>query len=166
MSKIIQYYDLPENLIAERPFTAGALYVANDTGKMYFDSVDSNTRVDVANDVMPLGTEAARNALLAPIPGRLYCVLESGCIYLFIDGKWNRLGNRPQIHFENIHITAGASRTLYDERILASDTAVFVPDLSVADLEDRMNTEIYCENKSVVINANGDIDVLGSVIVN
>ena len=166
MAKIIQYYDLPEATIAKQPFTAGALYVANDTGKMYFDSVDSNSRVDVANDVMPIVTEAAREALLAPIPGRLYCVLESGCIYLFIDGRWNRLGNRPQIHFENVSCTVGATKTFYDERILASDTAIFVPDLSVADLFSDSYVNITCDNGSVTIDARDGYNLLGRIIVN
>lgn len=164
MSKIIQYYDLPDAKIAERPFNAGALYVANDTGKMYFDSVDANTRVDVANDVMPVATEAARTALLAPIPGRLYCVLESGCIYLYVDGAWNKLGNRPQIHFENIVITKGTSLVLEDSKILATDTAVFVPDLSVADLVTA--STCTCAAGKVTITVTANYDIPGRVIVN
>lgn len=164
MAKIIQYYDLPEALIAQQPFTAGALYVANDTGKMYFDSVDSNSRVDVANDVMPVATEAARTALLAPIPGRLYCVLESGCIYLYIDGDWAKLGNRPQIHFENVVVTKGVALVLTDNRILATDTAVFVPDLSVADLV--TTSTCTCAAGKVTINVTANYDIPGCVIVN
>lgn len=164
MAKIIQYYDLPEETIKSQPFTAGALYVANDTGKMYFDSVDANARVDVANDVMPVATEAAREALLAPIPGRLYCVLASGCIYLYVDGSWNKLGNRPQIHFENVVVSKGVALALTDDRILAGDTAVFVPDLSVADLVTA--STCTCAAGKVTVSVTANYDIPGRVIVN
>ena len=164
MANLVQYFDLPEAAIASQPFTAGALYVANDTGRIFFDSINVNARIDVANSILLITTESARSALLAPISGKLYCVLESGRMYLYADGTWYAFGTRPQIHFENIVVEKNTPLVLSDSRIIASDNAVFIPDLSVADLV--TGSSCTCAAGSVTVNITADYNIIGRVIVN
>lgn len=164
MLKLPQFYDLPEELIAQQPISPGALYIANDTGCMYFDSVDTGRRIDISKNIIILSTESDRNSIANPASGRLYCVLVSGCVYLYIDNKWYRLGNRPQLHFKNIIIQKNVQLEIEDDRILDGDVATFYPDLSVCDLV--ANSTCICTDGKLVVSVESNFDIPGHVIVN
>lgn len=81
---IVQFYQFTEDELNSKPFEEGALYVTNDTNRIYLDSVGGNARILISGDPIILSSEEERENLLAPIPNKLYVVLD-GNIYIYID---------------------------------------------------------------------------------
>ena len=161
---MIKYYDTTESALSSKAFEAEALYYCTDSGRIYVDSLRSQERVEAGNSIIILSTESSRSSLLAPIPNRLYCVLETGMLYIYSDSVWKSLGSRPQIHIKNVTVSNG-TLTREDARILASDTAVFIPDLSVEDLVTSCSAS--CQAGKVVVTLSPTTyDIMGEIIIN
>lgn len=164
---MIQFFDVAKSQLANKDFEAEALYFCNDTGEIFFDSKQENSRVQVGNEIVILSKESDRTALLAPIPEKLYLVVDTGRSYLYTDGSWIAIGSSSQIHFSNQVLTSdgtSATLTISDNRIKATDTATFVPDLSVIDL--ATNVKATCSAGSVIVTATAKYDIPGEVVVN
>ena len=162
MITLIKFYDVTESALTNKKYEAESLYFCTDSKKIYLDSVESGERVQIASEIIVLGTEAERTSMLAPVPEKLYIVLESGSIY-FYSSNWVKLGHKEQFHFPNV-VVEGGSLKITDSRISASDTAVFVPDLSVVDL--ASNISVNCAAGSLTVTLTADYDIPGEVIVN
>lgn len=162
---MFKFYDVPmEASLAGKAFEAEAIYFCMDTGNFYVDSVNEQTRKQISYDTIILATESARTALLTPIPGKIYCILESGCMYIYLDNAWHQFGSRPRFTFVNVYVEAGGSITIDDARILASDKAVFIPDLTMADL--CTASTATCANGSVTVSITSSYPITGTVYIN
>lgn len=159
---MIKFYDVTESALKNKEYDAETLYFCRDTGALYMDSVEEGARIQIASEITVLGTENARISMLAPVPAKLYVVIESGSIYFYSNG-WIKLGRREQLHFSNVLVQNG-SLTITDSRIADGDTAVFVPDLSVLDL--ASNISASCTTGSVTVTLTADYDIPGEIIVN
>lgn len=73
-------------------FDEGSIYFVEDTKRIYMDPVGSTTRILVTGDPIILNTEAERKAILAPVPGKIYIVIESAKIYIYQNGAWFSTG--------------------------------------------------------------------------
>ena len=155
---IITYYDLTESQVKAKAYSAGSLYCCSDTGNIFLDSVLEEVRVQLATDVI-----ICTSLPLAPAANKLYCNVEVGTISTYVDGEWVTLGARPQMHFGNV-VISGGTLTISDSRILSTDTAVFVPDLSVADIAGTISVRVA--NGSVTVTSNSEYDIPGEIIVN
>lgn len=162
MIALIKFYDVTESALMKKEYDAETLYFCRDTGKLFMDSVEEGARIQIASEITVLGTENDRTSMLAPVPAKLYVVLESGSIYFYANG-WIKLGHKEQFHFPNVVVQNG-TLTITDSRISAGDTATFVPDLSVIDL--ASNISVSCTTGSLTVTLTADYDIPGEVIVN
>ena len=156
---IIQYFDITESDLENREYTGGCLYCCSDTGRVFLDSVLEGKRVKIGTDIEVCATDLP----LAPIHNTVYCVIKTGRLYIYADGEWIALGSRPQLHFKNV-VVSGGTLTLTNSEILSTDTAQFIPDLSVEDL--ASNISAICTDGSVTVNLTSSYDIIGEVIVN
>ena len=85
---IVKHYSILEDELQSKPFEEGALYVTKDTNRIYFDLVGEVSHTLISADPIILSTESDRESILAPIPNKLYFVLESKSIYLHCSGEW------------------------------------------------------------------------------
>lgn len=157
---MINFYDIPRSELDSKPFEEEALYCCNDTGEIFLDSKASGTRIQISSGIIM----CASSLPLAPIPNKLYIVVKTGTIHAYINDAWVNLSDRPQIHFKNVVVGKNSILTIEDSRILETDSAVFVPDLSVADL--AANISVSCTNGSISIASDSYYDLPGTVIVN
>lgn len=130
---MIKFYDITEDALLNKEYEKEALYCCNDTGNMYYDSPAEGARKLLSSNLIKLNTETDRSNILAPIPGKIYCVIATGCMYIYENSKWNRLGSRQYI-INNVVLEGTSPTIVEDSRITDIDTAEFIPDLSVADL--------------------------------
>lgn len=156
---VIKYYDIAESTLKNKSYEAGSLYCCADSGKLYLDSVLEGKRVALGTDIVICASELP----LAPIPNVLYCVLKTGIIAVYVDGAWYTFGGRPQLHFANVVVSNG-TLTISDSRIIESDSAQFIPDLSVSDL--ASDIVATCANGSVSVSLTSNYDIPGELIVN
>ena len=157
---MINFYDIPRSELDSKPFEEEALYCCNDTGEIFLDSKASRVRIQISSGIIM----CASSLPLAPIPNKLYIVVKTGTIHAYIDDSWVNLSDRPQIHFKNIVVGKNSTLIIEDDRILETDTAIFVPDLSVADLATQFG--VSCTNGSISITSACYYDLPGTVIVN
>lgn len=160
---MIKYYDITEAEMEAKTIEDEAIYFCSDTGNIYFDSVTNGGRTKMSNTIIILATEAARTNLLAPIPNKLYCILQSGCLYIYSGGKWVQFGGLEKFQFNNVTVENG-SLTITDSRISTLCTATFVPDLSVADLVSDIS--VVCSTGSLKVTLTADYPIPGTVYVN
>lgn len=85
---IVKYFQTIENNLKSIGFNEGTLYYTTDTKRVYLDPIDEESRICVSSDPIILNTENDRTDLLAPIPEKIYFVLESSKIYVFYNGNW------------------------------------------------------------------------------
>ena len=159
---MIKYYDIAESALSSKPFEAESVYYCTDSGAVYVDSLAEGTRKRMSKDVIILSSESDRTSILAPIPEKIYCVIETGSMYIF-SSSWVRLGSRPYICFDNVIVENG-TLTVEDERIKATDTAIFTPDLSVIDLASEVKAT--CSDGFVTVTLVSSYPIPGRVNVN
>lgn len=157
---MIIFYDIPRSELDSKPFEEEALYCCNDTGEIFLDSKASGARIQISSGIIM----CASSLPLAPIPNKLYIVVKTGTIHAYINDAWVNLSDRPQIHFKNVVVGKNSTLTIEDSRILETDSAVFVPDLSIADL--AADITVSCSNGSISVVSNSNYDLPGTVIVN
>lgn len=159
---MVIHYDITEAELTSKPFEAGAMYFCNDSGNLYIDSVAEQSRTIMSSEVKIIGTETERSNILAPIPNKIYCVLDSGNMYIYSGGAWVRLG-ATQFEISDVVLDASPA-TINDSRIRSANTAVFVPDLSVRDLV-TINS-VSCANGSATVIYTASYPITGRLIVN
>lgn len=158
---MVVHYDITESYLTNKKFESGAVYYCNDTGNVFLDSVTTKSRIQVSRDIIPIATEADKP--IAPLPNKLYCVIATGTLCIFFNGTWVNLG-RPQIHFANVTVPAKSALEITDSRIISADKAVFIPDVSVADLCTASSTN--CSDGKVTVSVTADFPIIGEVIIN
>ncbi len=161
---MVKYYDIAESDLSSKPFEAEALYYCTDSGNIYFDSPLESERKQMSTDTVILKTDDDRTGLLAPIPNKIYVVLETGALFMYNGGNWIKLTeSRPQFELSNILVKAG-SHTIIDARIKATSKARFVPDLSFNDLV--TTSDVKCVDGSLTITITpATYNIVGRVIV-
>ena len=160
---MIKYYDITESQMESKAIEDEAVYFCSDTGNIYFDSITNGGRTKMSNTIIILTTETERNNLLAPIPNKLYCVLQTGCLYIYNNGSWIQFGGLEKFQFNNVVVEDG-TLTITDSRISTLCTATFVPDLSVADLASDIT--VTCAAGSLTVKLTSDYPIPGTVYVN
>lgn len=159
---MIKYYDITESELESKEFESGSLYYCSDSGNVYLDSEKESSRKKMNNEIIVLGTESNRLGILAPLPGKLYCVLETGSMYLY-NSSWVKLGSKELLIFDNILVENG-TLTIQDNRIMQEYTGIFVPDLSVIDLVSYVT--VTCSNGSAIIKLTSSYPIPGSLKIN
>lgn len=158
---IITYYDITEETLKTKAFESGAYYCCTDSRNTYFDSPSEQARVRMSSDTIILSTETERNNLLAPIPNKIYCILDSATLYIYNGGNWYRLGKGFQ-DFANVVVENG-TYTYSSSNILNTSRGIFVPDFSVEDL--ASNIAVTCAAGTATITLTSDYPIPGLLII-
>lgn len=158
---LYSFYDVSESALQNNEYVAGAIYFCRDTGNLYVDSIVENTRVLMSKDLIVLPTENSRVNILAPIPNKIYIVIESGSLYIY-DNSWVKIGPPEQLRFSNITVSNG-SAIVEDSTIKENDIGIFIPDLSVADI--CGNISVTCSDGEALIKCTSEYDIPGELIV-
>ena len=164
----VNHIDIAENVLKNTPYKAGTLYYCYDTGNVYFDSVADGNRIKISSDMIIVSSETERLNILAPVPGKIYCVLKSGRIYISNEGSWIRLG-KTNFEITDVVVKDDGSSTgtkqlvIENSEIHADNTAKFVPDLSVADL--ATNITATCAEGSVTVVLTSSYEIPGRIII-
>lgn len=163
---MLKLYDITKADLNSKPFTAGAFYVCGDTGELFLDSERDNARIPIASDILFLTTEANRLNLLAPVPNKIYCILESSKLYISDGVNWSCLsGGDSQKHISNIVVDHSTNTFEYVDSSITKDTkAIFIPDLSITDLVS--NVSVSCTTGKATITLESDYDIIGELIIN
>lgn len=133
---ITHYQYSAESMLDDKSFEEGALYFIEDTQHVYLDPVGGSERIRIANDLSILATEADKENLLAPIPGKMYFVLETSKFYIYYNDLWYSGGGSNSLRAGLIYINpsstlpegflwcdgAAYSRTAYPELFAAIGT--------------------------------------------
>ena len=77
-----------ESTLDTLPFKAGSIYVCDDTGHIYFDSVIEEKRVLLTGSTIVVPDEDTRKDLENPVQNKLYFVEETELFYIFLGYKW------------------------------------------------------------------------------
>lgn len=85
---LVKHFQTIENELKSIGFNEGTLYYTTDTKRVYLDPIDEKSRICVSSDPIILNTENDRTDLLAPIPGKIYFVIETSKSYIFYNGNW------------------------------------------------------------------------------
>lgn len=134
---MVRYYSFDaESMLNNKEFEAGSLYFCTDTKRLFLDPEGGNARILVGGDPIIVSTETDRESILAPIPDKLYIVLESGITYVYHNGTWNNVSSSSYVKAGLIYINpssvlpngflwcdgAAYSRTQYPELFAAIGT--------------------------------------------
>lgn len=159
---MIKFYNITENDLGTKAFENEAIYFCSDTGNIYMDSPLEVDRKKMSNTFIIISTETERENMLAPIPEKIYCVTESGNLYLFYNGNWVKLTGGSLV-YNNVFVENGTA-TVNDVRIATGANAVFSPDLSVIDLATAIS--VNCTAGKAVITLESDYPIPGTLVVN
>lgn len=158
---IIQYYDMTEAELEKRSFKAGCVYYCTDSRNIYLDSPVELKRKRMSSDAIILASESERHDLVSPVPDKIYIVIATSSIYVYTSGAWKRIGVS---HFSIENILAEPGSVILDDRVVETDTAKFIPDLSCADLATGISCA--CSNGSITITMTSDYPIPGKILVN
>lgn len=159
---MIKFYNITENDLNSKSFENEAVYFCSDSGNIYMDSPLEVERKKMSNTFIILTTEAERANLLAPIPEKIYCVTQSGNLYMYYGGEWIKLSGGSLV-YNNILVEDGTA-VVNDVRIAANSKGVFSPDLSVIDLASAIN--VACTNGKATITLTSSYPIPGSLVIN
>ena len=138
---IVKPYQILEDELQSKPFDGGSLYLTKDTNRLYIDFIGGQSHTLISADPIILSTESERENILAPIPNKLYIVLDTKSIYIYNDSKWyNFASTSSNSAFSNIKIGDKIIRASVDTTLeLDSNTIELIPDI---------------ENNSIILNIN------------
>lgn len=77
-----------ESTLNVTPFKAGSIYVCDDTGHIYFDSVIEERRILLTGSTIVVPDEDTRKELAEPVQNKLYFVEDTELFYIFLGYKW------------------------------------------------------------------------------
>lgn len=106
---VTHYQYSAESMLDNKSFEEGALYFIQDTQHIYLDPIGGSKRIRIANDINILSSETDREGLLAPIPGRMYFVLETSRYYIFWGNTWYASGGSTKPRAGLIYINPSTS---------------------------------------------------------
>lgn len=99
---LVKYHQVTaESLLADMPFDAGSIYFCLDTKYIFLDPIGETDRIPINSDHTILFTEVERENIIAPIPGRVYIVLESGSLYIYSNNNWNHISDNTKMNKNN-----------------------------------------------------------------
>ena len=134
---MVKLFDLNKSQVSSLAIRAGNLIFCRDDGDILFDTAD-NTRISMKDNIIFLSSESIRQGLLAPLPNKIYCVLDSGRMYLYDGSEWLPIGSNNFVIIPNAVIDpTGWSNNTYtvtDDKIKYFHNVQLVFDLSVQDL--------------------------------
>lgn len=132
---MIYLYDFYESQVKNIPYKIGNLIFTKDTGNIYYDSEEG--RINLKDNIKFISTESERMSMLAPLPNRIYCVLDSGKMYMYTT-DWIKIGsNSFEIISNEMLSTDGWVENTYtvsNELIKYFHTVKMHPDLSTEDI--------------------------------
>ena len=163
---MIKFYDVTQSALEStngKTFRSESLYFCSDTGKIFLDSKLTGARVEIGCDLKILAKETDRTNLLAPIPEKIYCILESGRMYIYTNSTWIALGGGGQIIKKNLTVPSTGTLVVTDAGIKATDKGTFTPDLSVDDLASDIS--VVCEAGKATITLTSDYDIIGDLVI-
>lgn len=142
---MIKLYDLYQSQADTLPIESGNLILCRDNGNILFDTVDG-TRINMKDNIIFLSSENVRTSMLAPLPNKIYCVLDSGKMYLYDGSNWLPIGSNNFIIIPNVTLDpsnwSGNSYTVQDSRIKYFHSIQAIYDLSIQDLVDECGLSI------------------------
>lgn len=139
---------------------AGGFILTRDAGNLYIVDTEGN-RVKIQPDIIMIPTEAEREAMLAPIPYKLYAILETGMLYSYTT-DWLQLAGKE--HPIPITVPEYEIDTPYaDANITADRVGTFVPDASIADLV--TDIAVVCAEGTATVTCTSDYPVFGTLII-
>lgn len=84
---------LLESSLDITPFKAGSIYICNDTGHIYLDSIIERRRILLTGSAIVILDENTREELTNPVQNKLYFVQETESFYIFLGDKWYIISN-------------------------------------------------------------------------
>lgn len=156
------FHEMNQSDVESTEVPIGGIIITRDTGNLYLVSSEGD-KVQIKTDITFFTNDAARQGVLAPIPYKLYCVLDSGMLWTYANGAWLVLRGKehpipiivPEYEvdedgFSNIDITA--------DRI-----GTFTPDSSIADLVSDIS--VVCAAGKATVTCTSDYPVFGTLVI-
>lgn len=84
---------LLESSLGITPFKAGSIYICDDTGHIYLDSIIERKRILLTGSAIVILDENTREELTNPVQNKLYFVQETESFYIFLGDKWYIISN-------------------------------------------------------------------------
>ena len=132
---MIYLYDFYESQVKSIPYKIGNLIFTKDTANIYYDSEEG--RINLKDNVRFIATESERISMLAPLPNRIYCVLDSGKMYMYTT-DWIKIGSNSFEIIPNEMLSTDGwvenTYTVSNELIKYFHTIKMSPDLSTEDI--------------------------------
>lgn len=149
---MVKYYDLNASEASTLPVKAGQLIFCRDSGDIFYDTAD-NVRTSMSDKVTFLATETVRKGMLAPVTDRIYCVLDSGKMYLYSGTDWIPIGSTTMSVLSNVVLEPGTwtgttnayKYTVTNDLIKYWHTVSLDFDLSIQDLAEANNIRVAAE---------------------
>lgn len=162
---MINFYDTVESKLKTHNFESGSIYICRDSKKIYVDSSYGGNRIDISGSIETIDTETNREAMSNPVDGKLYLVLDSKKLYAYVNG-WIAISGAgsSQRRIPNQVIPSTGELTVAASGVTASNTGIFIPDSSVADLVS--NIVVTCATDSVTVTATTEYDIPGEILIN
>ena len=99
MAAMIKYLDILRSELDHLPIIPGQIYYCGDSRETFYDS-NAGIRVQMGDVIYNVETEAEREALIAPVEGKLYYIKESGLFYVYDNDIWSTVSDT--LTFEEI----------------------------------------------------------------
>lgn len=84
---------LLESSLDITPFKAGFIYICNNTGHIYLDSIIERRRILLTGSAIVILDENTREELTNHVQNKLYFVQETESFYIFLGDKWYIISN-------------------------------------------------------------------------
>lgn len=159
---IVKYYDTDQDKLASKEFDAGAIYYCTDTGDMYIDSVQKNTRIKIGGG----GSLKYCSSLpLTPEADTLYYRTNDGNLYIYTNGGWITLNTREQIRIPDVVIENGSGcvNGLFNPDTIS---CVFIPDSSISDVCATSSFVCAYYSDKILIFTNCPYTLFGELVIN
>lgn len=161
---MVNFYELNESeVISATGISAGSLICCKDSSNIYMVPTTGTTPVKMSDTIKML-TNSQREALLAPINGKLYFCYDTGKMWMYYN-DWVLVTGDDTNSFDidNVVLPTSGTVTVSDTRIKAGRSAEFVPDNSVADLVSDI--AVTCANGSATITGTTSYSISGTLKV-
>ena len=132
---MIYLFDFYQSQVDSIPYKLGNIIFTKDTCNVYYDSEEG--RINLKDNIRFIAKESERVSMFAPLPNKLYCVLDSGKLYIY-NNEWIKIGNNSFEIIPNEMLSVDGwvdnTYTVSNELIKYFHTVKMIPDLSVEDI--------------------------------
>jgi len=150
---MVNYYELNESEVLANPkgLKPGSIICCKDSTNIYMVPTDGGNPVKMS-DIVKFLTDTERTNILAPVNGKQYFCYDTGKHWVY----WNNWicinpGTEVEFDIEDVIVSADGSVVVKDNRIDATCTGSFVPDMSVNDLVTGI--EVVCAAGQATVTA-------------